>query len=108
MPFDYAKEISSLPPEKRLLYHEYLAHNLTVSIRGILYDENISEAEKLDRIRLVNEVMHRITSKINVLRLNKEEWTENDTWQMINGYISENEGIRGEIYYSINAALNAL
>jgi hypothetical protein len=99
--FDYAKEISSLSEEQRLLYYELLAHNLTVSIRGVWLDENLTNAEKLDRIKLVNEILHRITSKIQVLRLNTHEWTEENTWAMINEYISDNEGISGEIYSAI-------
>jgi hypothetical protein len=102
VPFDYAKEISSLSEEQRLLYYELLAHNLTVSIRGVWLDETISDAEKLDRIKLINEILHRITSKIRILRLNEHEWTEEDTWVMIDEYISDNEGIRGEIYFAIN------
>ena len=102
MAFDYPKEISALSEEQRLLYYELLAHNLTVSIRGVLWDETISDAEKLDRIKLVNEIQHRITSKIQVLRLHDHEWTEEDTWAMINEYISDNEGIRGEVYFAIN------
>jgi hypothetical protein len=102
MTFDYAKEISSLSEERRLLYYELLAHNLTVSIRGVWSDETISDAEKIDRIKLINEILHRITSKIQVLRLNEHEWTEEDIWTMINNYISDNEAIRSGIYFAID------
>ena len=37
---------------------------------------------------LVNEILNRITSKIQVLRLHIHEWTEEDTWAMINDFFS--------------------
>ena len=107
MSFDYPTEISSLTAEQRLHLYELFAHNLTVSIRGIWLNEKISDSEKVDRIKLVNEILHRITSKIWVLRLNTHEWTE-DTWQMINEYISDNENIRDEVFYAINDSLRAV
>lgn len=108
MSFDYPSEISSLTAEQRLHFYELFAHNLTVSIRGVWLNDEISDSEKVDRIKLVNEILHRITSKIWVLRLNTHEWTEEDTWQMINGYISDNENIRDEVYYAINGSLKAI
>jgi len=108
MSFNYPQEIPSLTAEERLHFYELLAHNLTVSIRGIWLDETISDTEKVERIKLVNEILHRVTSKIWVLRLNTHEWTEEDTWQMVNEYISDNENIRGEIFYAINDSLKAI
>ena len=108
MSFDFAQEISSLSSEHRLHFYELFAHNLTVSIRGVWLNKEISDAEKVERIKLINEILHRVTSKVWVLRLNTHEWTEEDTWLMINDYISENENIRSEIYYSINESINAL
>jgi hypothetical protein len=108
MSFNYSQEISSLIGEERLHFYELLAHNLTVSIRGIWLDKNISDTEKVDRIKLVNEILHRVTNKIWVLRLNTHEWTEEDTWQMINAYISDNENIRGEILFAIKCSLKAV
>jgi hypothetical protein len=108
MSFDYPQEISSLPFETRLHFYELFAHNLTVSIRGIWIDKTISDTEKVERVKLVNEILHRITNKIWVLRLKTHEWTEESTWQMINAYISDNENIRGKVYYAINASLQAV
>ncbi len=108
MSFDYPQEISSLSDEERLHFYELLSHNLTVSIRGIWIDENISDTEKVERIKLVNEILHRVTSKVWVLRLKTHEWTEEDTWEMMNEYISDNENIRVEILFAINCSLKAV
>lgn len=108
MTFNYPQEISSLTAEERFHFYELFVHNLTVSIRDIWLDENISDTEKVDRIKLVNEILHRVTSKIWVLRLNTHEWTEEDTWELINGYISDNESIRGEILFAIKCSFQAV
>ena len=102
------REISSFNDEERLHFYELFAHNLTVSIRGIWSDENISETEKLDRIKLVNEILHKVTNKIWVLRLNTHKWTEEDFWQMMNEYTSDNESIRGEILFAIKRSFIAV
>ena len=101
MSFNYPELIGDLNPEQRLHFYELFAHNLTIAIRGIWSDGGISDAEKVERIRLVNEILHRVTSKVYVLRLNLHEWTEEDTWKVIEGYVAENKGIESEV----NAAI---
>ncbi len=108
MSFDYPQEIFSLSDEERLHFYELLSHNLTVSIRGIWINENISDTEKVERIKLINEILHIVTSKVWVLRLKTHEWTEEDTWEMMNEYISDNENIRVEILFAINCSLKAV
>ena len=101
MAFDYSTMITVLTAEQRLHFYELFAHNLTVAIRGIWSDEKASEAEKVERIKRVNEIMHRVTSKVYVLRLGTHEWTEEETWKMIEGYVAEDKAIEAEV----NAAI---
>lgn len=93
MSFDYPSSIGSLTPDGRLLFYELFAHNLTVITRGIWSDEEISDAEKVDRMKWVNEISHRATSKIRVLRLNVHEWPEKDFWQEIQHWVGQNKAI---------------
>ena len=93
MAFDYPDSIGSLAHNERLLFYELFAHNLTVNIRGIWSDEGITDAEKVDRMKWVNEILHRVTSKIRVLRLNEHEWSEEDFWQGIRHWVSQNNAI---------------
>ena len=97
MDFDYAKQIGELSAEQRLTFYESFACNLTISIRGIWSDDELADAEKVDRMKWINEIMHRITAKISVTRRNEHEWTEQDIWGMIKGYVAQNPGIRGEV-----------
>lgn len=97
MSFDYAKQIGELSAEQRLTFYEMLARNLTISVRGVWSDDRLSDVEKVDRMKWINEIMHRLTAKIFVTRRNEHEWTEQDVWEMIKDYVSQNPGIRGEV-----------
>jgi len=112
MDFDYPKAIGSLSQDKRLLFYELLAHNLTVMVRGIWSDEELTDAEKVDRLKWLNEIMHRVTSKIRVLRLNEHEWTEEDSWQDVLHWINQNKAlepyVNTAIKWSYNSAVNSI
>jgi len=93
--------VALLPAEKRLHFYELLAHNLTVAIRGIWSDSEIDAREKVTRIKWVNEIMHSITAKIWVLRLNDHEWTESDSAMMVEGFVSEAPPMSEVVGYAI-------
>jgi hypothetical protein len=65
-----------------------LAHNLTVSVRAIWSDEILTDSQRVERIKWINEIMHRITLKTAVLRLNCNDRSEADTWNMMKHWIS--------------------
>ena len=44
MSFNYAEKIGALTPEQRIYFYQLLAHFLTVSMRGVLFFENASNA----------------------------------------------------------------
>jgi hypothetical protein len=92
----FAEQMGKLLAEQRLHY-EVLAHNLTVGIRGIWSDEQIDDAEKVDRMKWVNEILHRVTAKVYVLRLKTHVWTEEGFESLILGYIATHPGIAEEV-----------
>lgn len=108
MSFEYAPSIDSLRPEQRLHFYEVLAHNLTISIRGIWSDAAITDAEKLDQIKWINEIMHCIIQKIYHLRLNRNTRSESDTWQEIKHCVSQNRAIGGEVTAAIMFSYNCV
>src|SRR5262245_2778859 len=69
-------QIGSLSEGQRLYSFELLAHYLTVVVRVISSDWEISDAEKVERIKGVNEILHRVTAKVWALRLRTQEWSE--------------------------------
>ena len=108
MAFNYSEEIGQLPDADRLHFYEVLAHNLTVGIRSVWSDPGLSDAEKVERIKWINEVLHSATAKVWVLRLKTHEWTEADFWDMIRHYGDLNPGIRGELAVAVNRSYEAV
>ena len=80
--------------EDRLLFYESFAHNLTVAVRFVWADDRRTEAEKVEQMKWVNEIQHRVTAKITVLRRRTHEWTEEDFGSMVAGYTGEHPAIR--------------
>jgi hypothetical protein len=70
------------------LDYEILAHNLTVAIRAIWSDEELNDSQKIERMKWINEVMHRVVLKSAALRVGRNECSEADTWEMMLHYIS--------------------
>jgi hypothetical protein len=97
----FAKAVGGLTAEQRLHFYEVLAHNLTVAVRGIWSDPGLGDAEKVERMKWVNEVMHRVTAKVYVLRLKTHEWTETDFEDMLLGYIQSDPGIGSDIGWAV-------
>jgi hypothetical protein len=93
----FAELIESLTTEQRLHFYEVLAHNLTVAVRGIWSDAASGDADKVERMKWVNEVLHRVTAKVCVLRRKTHEWTEADFEDMLLGYIQSHPGIASDI-----------
>jgi len=99
--FDFVANISALDAEHRLRFYETLAHNLTVSVRAVWSDGSRSDAHKVNAIRCINEILHRVTSKIAVTRRNLHEWTESDMWGEIKRWVAEDKSISGDVGWAI-------
>jgi hypothetical protein len=106
--FDYPATIGALDSEQRQLFYEVLAHNLTVSVRAIWSDEASSAEEKVEQLKWLNEIMHRVTSKIRVLRLNLHEWTETDSWNDIRHWVSLCPSLESEVEWVIRTSYAAI
>ena len=73
MAFNYAEQIGSLHEEERLHFYEILAHQLTIAARIVWSDDTLTDSQKL---KWLNEVLHRVTARVYSLRLRTDEWTE--------------------------------
>ena len=103
---DLESKLNKLNVPQRQMFYEMLAHNLTISVRFIQSEEKISVEERLDRIKWINEIMHRVISKIRCLRLNTHEWTEEDSVNDMRGWIKQNEKILKTVEQAVNLSLN--
>lgn len=86
--FDYIKLIGELSDEERLKFYEILAHTLTVSVRAIWSDEALTDSEKVESLKWLNEIMHRVTMKSALLRTHKNTYSESDSWEDIKHWVS--------------------
>ena len=85
---DYVRQVGSLSQQNLISFYEILAHNLTVSIRAIWSDEGLNDSQKVERMKWINEIMHRVVLKSAALRVGRNECSEADTWDMMQHYIS--------------------
>jgi hypothetical protein len=78
-----------------------IAHDLTVAIRSIVFDVPVTEAG-LDRMKWINESLHRLTSCINP----HKRWSAHDEAMLIRGIIENSfaHGFDGWIGRALAAA----
>ena len=104
----FADQMAQLSTDQRLHFYEVLAHNLTVGMRGVWSNDALSDAEKIDRMKWVNELLHRVTAKVYVLRLKTHEWTEADFGEMIDGYMRSHPGIASTIEEAVRISYRSV
>lgn len=105
---EFVSKTAGLNGDRRLRFYEALSHNLTVAIRGIWSDDSISAAEKVERMRWVNEILHSATAKVCVLRLKTHEWTEEDFGSLVAHCVGVCPGIAGEVGAAIDRSYEAV
>jgi hypothetical protein len=105
MSFDFERRVGSLSHADRLLFYELFAHELTIAVRAIWSDDATSDAEKLDRIKWVNEMLHHVVSKVTHVRLGTDDRSEAEMGEMIRHWASQNPAISGHVGYALNQCL---
>lgn len=101
MDFDYIKLIGELSDEERLKFYEYLAHNLTVSVRAIWSNADLTDGEKVENLKWLNEIMHRVTMKSALLRTHKNTFSESDSWEDIQHWVSRSNDIGPHVEWAL-------
>jgi len=104
MKFDYPNLIGDLSDEKLLRFYEILAHNLTVSVRAIWSDDNLSDTEKVEGMKWLNEIMHGVTQKAAALRLGRNDLSEESSWEAITHWVRQNPMISGHVGWAIKSS----
>ncbi len=102
---DIKSIVEKFDKEKRITYWETLAHNLTVSCRGIWSDDEYSDFEKFEGMKYLNEVLHRVTARIAVERKDLHEWTEEDMFKNTQSWASQAPKTLGHIAWPLKASL---
>lgn len=104
--YECYKLVESLSEGERLRFYELFSLQLTVAIRIVITDSLIGDRDKLRKVDLINEILHRSTAKIPVMRLGTHAWTEHSFWEMIAGYVSLDQAICPLVKQATKEALN--
>ena len=100
----FTERVAELDEERRLHLYELLAHNLTVAIRCVWSDESIGAAEKVERIKWINEILHTATAKVWALRLRTHTWSEEDFGAIVRDYVEKHEGIEEVVRWAVHSS----
>jgi hypothetical protein len=71
--------MEELNEEQRRTFYECLAHNLTIAVRDVWSSDQMP-TDKVEQLKWLNEIQHRVTVTIMVLRTHDQEWSERDSW----------------------------
>jgi hypothetical protein len=77
---------------------------LTISVRDFWSNTETSDSLKIEQMKWLNEIMHRVTSKIRNERLNLQKWSEESFIIMVRKYIDKCPTIASNIAWSINSS----
>jgi len=105
---EYQGKIERLQPSQRLHFYELLAHNLTIVVRGVWSDDQIPDAGKVERLKIVNEIMHRVTAKIWGVRLNAWQYPDEIMIGMIEDYTSDIPDLVGGVEWAIRTSYEGI
>lgn len=104
----FAEKMAKLSEAHRLYFYEVFAHNLTVGVRDIWSDAATSDSEKVERMKWVNELLHRVTAKVYVLRLKTPEWTESDFGNLLQEYLQSHQNIGPVVEWAVRHSYQAV
>lgn len=104
--FDYEKLIGELSLQQKVKFYQILARHLTLSIRYV-YSIKIDDKSKCQKMYGINEIQHRVISKLVILyqikNVEDDIWSESNFAEMINLRATANT-IEEQIEYSIKAS----
>jgi hypothetical protein len=96
-PLECLTALGTSEPRVKLAFYINLASQLTLAGRSIWSDESVSIAERLDRMKWVNEAMHRVLNRATDLHHQHDRWTEEEMWRTLRHTAEQNPAIQGEL-----------
>lgn len=70
---------------RRRWFYETLAQNLTVCVRAIWADERLLDAQKVEQMKWLNEIQHRVIGKLRAA----EPWPDAEFFEEVLGARTE-------------------
>ena len=96
----FGELVRKLTDEQRIRFYETLAQELTIGVRNICFI-SINPEEKVDRLKWINEIMHRVVVKIYCERTKSHEWSDTDFEGMVRHWVSKNLQIEDTVNNAI-------
>ena len=56
-------------------------------MRAIWSDAGLTDGEKVENLKWLNEILHRVTMKSALLRIHKNTFSESDSWEDIRHWV---------------------
>lgn len=101
---NFAETINSLSNDEKIIFYYSFARQLTVACRSVWAEGNLSTEQKLEAMKMINEIMHMILAKADHERLQTTEWKDEDIIKEINHYSSLVPYLKPLILWAMNLA----
>jgi hypothetical protein len=98
------KNLKTQDNETRLDFYERLGFNLTIAIRSIWSDTHSSDKDTLERIKIINEISHRVYHWIWRLRRDDINFDDLDCALDIKTYTDHDRVLVGELSEAIRSS----
>ena len=69
MPSKFTPVISALDKQQKQHFYLALARELTITQRSIWADDQLDNSEQVDRLKWLNEIMHRVLNRLYDLQI---------------------------------------
>ncbi len=86
---------------QKLVFLERLSHSLTVTIRSVWSDPDLSPPQMLNQIKWINEIHHRVPAIAGDVRNGRPDRDGPDAGLDVEHWISQDEAIRGHIGWAL-------
>ena len=87
--------------DQRLSFIEFFAHELTICIRLIWSRAETGNTEKIEQIKWINEILHRLPMFAHTLRTGSGDWESTDIPQVVENCINQAPGLRELVTYAV-------
>jgi hypothetical protein len=99
------ESLSQLNDQQRLTFYESFAHKLTIANRAIWSNEETADRAKVERLKNINEIMHRVAQAIHVVRVTPSGWSYEHMVGEICRWVSRDESIAGDVGWAFQKSI---
>ena len=97
--------INDWPDERRHHFYVRLAHNLTITARGVWSDEQLTTSEMVVRLKALNELMHRVLGQA----MGDETWPASQfVGEYLLAFAEEQRELAGDLSFAVRSAYESV